>query len=138
MSVNKVTLVGFVAKDPEVRVVQDAKVATMTLATNEKYKMKSGEVKENTEWHSLVCWRQADFVEKYITKGSMVYIEGKLRTRSWDDQNGVKRYVTEVIVNELQSLDRKRDGQSSPQYGQAQSAQHVDDDDLPEGDGMPF
>lgn len=141
MSINKVILVGFVAKDPEVREAQGAKVATITLATNERYKTKNGEVKENTEWHTLVCWRQAEFVEKYIAKGAQIYVEGKLRTRSWEDQSGSRRYVTEIVVNDLQSLDRKRDGQTAPQQKfdphAVQTTPMPTVDDMPDDD-LPF
>lgn len=139
MSLNKVQLIGFLAKDPEVRVAQDKKVASFTLATSERYKDRNGEVKENTEWHNVVCWRQAEYVEKFIAKGAQVYVEGRLRTRSWDDSNGVKRYVTEILADQIQSLDRKRDGQT------AQPAQHQASapaaatavDDMPDDD-LPF
>ena len=138
MSVNKVILVGFVAKDPEVRTAQDKKVASFTLATSERYKDRNGEVKENTEWHNIVCWKQAEYAEKYIRKGAQVYIEGKLRTRSWDDSNGTKRYITEIVVDQLQSLDRKRDDQTSqttqhhaPAPAAAPAVADMPDDDLP-------
>ena len=139
MSINKVTLIGFVAKDPEIREAQGKKVATFTLATSERFKDKNGEVKENTEWHNIVCWRQAEYVEKYITKGALLYIEGRLRTRSWDDNNGVKRYVTEIITNELQSLDRKRDNQTDHQSAPQQKPQSAPApvEDMPEDD-LPF
>ena len=139
MSVNKVVLVGFVARDPEVRTAQDKKVASFTLATSERYRDKNGEVKENTEWHNIVCWRQADFVEKYIKKGAQIYVEGKLRTRSWDDSNGTKRYITEVLVDQLQPLDRKRDDQSSQQtqHHAAAPAAASTVDDMPDDD-LPF
>ena len=145
MSLNKVQLIGLVGKDPEVREANGTKVASFTLATSERYKDRNGEYQTTTEWHNLVCWRQADYVEKYITKGALIYVEGKLRTRSWDDQNGNKRYVTEILVNELQSLERRKEQQSSqPETNQqaygnrvAATAMSVDDD-LPEGDGLPF
>ena len=141
MSLNKVQLIGFLAKDPEVRVAQDKKVASFTLATSERYKDRNGEVKENTEWHNVVCWRQAEYVEKFIAKGAQVYVEGKLRTRSWDDSNGVKRYVTEILADQIQSLDRKRDGQTA-QPAQHQSTTPVPAaatavDDMPDDD-LPF
>lgn len=148
MSLNKVMLIGLVGKDPEIREAQGNKVASFTLATSERYKDKNGEYQTNTEWHNLVCWKQAEFVEKYITKGAQVYVEGKLRTRSWDDSNGIKRYVAEIIVNDIKPLDRKRDGQqgqheSAHSPAPAQKTQQkpqttampypteVDDDDLP-------
>lgn len=147
MSLNKVELIGFVAREPEIREANGAKVATFTLATSERYKDKNGEFKENTEWHSIVCWRQtAEYVEKYISKGALLYIDGKLRTRSWDDNNGTKRYVTEIMVNSLQSLDRKpAQNQQPAQTTQQRFDPHAVpttpmplDDDLPEDDGLPF
>lgn len=139
MSINKVTLIGLVGKDPEVRGTNNAKVATFTLATSERYKDKNGEYQTNTEWHNLVCWRQAEFVEKYITKGAQVYVEGKLRTRSWENDKGEKRYVTEILVNEIQPLDRRKDNQSAPQSApqSVQTAPTPTVDDMPDDD-LPF
>ena len=138
MSLNKVQLIGFVAKDPEVRTAQDKKVASFTMATTERYKDRNGEVKENTEWHNIVCWRQAEFVERYIKKGSQLYVEGKLRTRSWEDQNGAKRYVTEILVDGLQSLDRKSgERASAPQAQKPQTSPYPTSDDMPDDD-LPF
>ena len=116
--INKVILIGNVGQDPEVRYTGDAsngaKVATVRLATSERYKDRNGNLQEHTEWHSVVLWRnQADVVEKYVKKGSQIYIEGRLRTRSWDDQNGNKRYVTEIVADTLQLLGRKSDNPGS-------------------------
>ena len=118
--INKVILVGNVGQDPEVRYTGDAnngaKVATLRLATTERYRDRNGNLQEHTEWHSVVVWRNtADVVEKYVRKGTQLYIEGKLRTRSWDDQNGNKRYVTEILADTLQLLGRKQDGQGGYQ-----------------------
>lgn len=123
-------LIGNVGKDPEVRYLdsnpqggnaqggQGRKVATFTLATSERYRDRNGELKENTEWHNIVAWGQpADIAEKYIKKGTQVYIEGRLRTRSWTDQTGNKRYTTEINVDTLQLLGRRdssADGESQP------------------------
>ena len=125
--INKVILIGNVGQDPEVRYTGDAsngaKVATVRLATTERYRDRSGNLQEHTEWHSVVVWRnQAYVVEKYVKKGTQLYIEGRLRTRSWDDQNGNKRYVTEIVADTLQLLGRKPEGQSQGGYGQAQQA----------------
>ncbi len=133
MSLNKVMLIGNVGKDPEVRYLDgnnnpnsgSTKVATFTLATTERYRDRNGELRENTEWHNIVAWRNsADVAEKYIRKGTQVYIEGKLRTRSWTDQTGNKRYTTEVTVDNLQLLGRKSDNPGAQDggqgYGQAQ------------------
>ena len=120
--INKVILIGNVGQDPEVRYTGDAnngaKVATIRLATTERYRDRSGNLQEHTEWHSVVVWRnQADVVEKYVRKGTQLYIEGRLRTRSWDDQNGNKRYTTEVMADTLQLLGRKPEGQNGNQDG---------------------
>ena len=132
MSLNKVMLIGNVGRDPEVRYLDgtsgSAKVATFTLATTERYRDRNGETRENTEWHNIVAWRgNADVAERFVRKGTQLYIEGRIRTRSWDDQTGNKRYTTEIIVDNLQLLGKKTDnpgGQSSyqapaqQQYGQ--------------------
>ena len=118
MSVNKVILVGNVGRDPEVRYLdgngqngQGTKVATFTLATSERYRDRNGELKENTEWHNIVAWRQsADVAERFVRKGTQLYIEGRLRTRSWTDQTGAKRYTTEITVDTLQLLGRRDEG----------------------------
>ncbi len=119
MSLNKVMLIGNVGKDPDIRYIDNTspvtKVASFTIATTEKYKANSGELKENTEWHNIVAWRGlADIVEKYIKKGSQLYIEGKLRTRSWTDQTGSKRYTTEIVADSIQMLGRRSDNEASP------------------------
>lgn len=107
---NKVLLIGNVGKTPEIRYLETPdhpKVAQFTLATTEARKAKDGTVTKLTEWHNIVAWRGvADFVEKYIQKGSQVFIEGKLRTRSWD-ANGQKVYRTEIIAENLQFVGRK-------------------------------
>lgn len=116
--INKVILIGNVGQDPEVRYTGDAangaKVATVRLATTERYRDRNGNLQEHTEWHSVVAWRNtADVVEKYVRKGTQLYIEGRLRTRSWDDQNGNKRYTTEILADTLQLLGRKSDNPAS-------------------------
>ena len=118
MSLNKVMLIGNAGKDPEVRYLEgnsgQAKVATFTLATTERYKDRNGEVRENTEWHNIVAWRNtADVVERFVKKGTQVYIEGRLRTRAWDDQSGNKRYTTEIMADNLQLLGKKSDNPST-------------------------
>lgn len=124
MSLNKVMLIGNVGNDPEVRYLEsnpqnpstNAKVASFRLATTERYRDRSGELRENTEWHSIVVWRNnADVAEKFIRKGSQVYIEGKLRTRQWTDQTGAKRYTTEVVADTVQLLGKRPEGE--PQSG---------------------
>lgn len=108
MSVNKVILIGNVGKEPEVRYLDTGvAVATLALATSERgYTLQNGtQVPERTEWHNIVLWRgMAETAEKYVHKGDRLYIEGKIRTRSYDDQNGVKRYVTEIFADNMQML----------------------------------
>ena len=107
-------LIGNVGRDPEVRYLDgqsgNAKVATFTLATTERYRDRNGETRENTEWHNIVAWRNtADVVERFVRKGTQLYIEGRIRTRAWDDQTGNKRYTTEIIADTLQLLGKKSD-----------------------------
>lgn len=124
MSLNKVMLIGNVGKDPEVRYLENnpapqgtnPKVAQFTLATTERFRDRNGEVRENTEWHNIVAWRGlADLAEKYIRKGSQLYIEGRTRTRSWNDQAGAKQYRTEIVADSIQLLGRKSDNPASQQ-----------------------
>ncbi|MCL2727302.1 MAG: single-stranded DNA-binding protein [Bacteroidales bacterium] len=109
MTLNKVMLIGNVGKDPEPRHLENGTIfVTITVATSERYKDRNGEVREQTEWHNVVCWRSlAEIVEKYVRKGTQVYVEGKLRSRSWEDQSGQKRYVTEVVADTLLLLGRR-------------------------------
>ena len=121
-------LIGNVGRDPEVRYLDgqsgNAKVATFTLATTERYRDRNGETRENTEWHNIVAWRStADVVERFVKKGTQVYIEGRIRTRSWDDQNGNKRYTTEIIADNLQLLGKKTDNPGAQPGGYQQAAQ---------------
>ena len=121
MALNKVLLIGNVGKDPEIRHLQGgAAVATITLATSERYRDRNGETREMTEWHTVIAWRQlAELAENYIRKGSQIYVEGRIRSRSWDDQNGQKRYVTEIQADAIQLLGRRGDNPNGqPQQGQ--------------------
>jgi len=114
--INKVILVGNLGKDPEVRYLEGGTaVANFPIATSETFKDKaSGERKTNTEWHNIVVWRGlAEIAEKYLKKGSQIYLEGKLRTRQWQDKDGNNRYTTEIIADNLQMLGRK-DESSAP------------------------
>jgi len=123
MALNKVLLIGNVGKDPEIRHLQGgASVATITLATSERYKDRNGETRELTEWHTINAWRQlADLAENYIRKGSQIYVEGRIRTRSWDDQNGQKRYATEIQADVIQLLGRRNDSPAPQQPAPAQN-----------------
>ena len=108
-SLNKVILVGNLGKDPEVRHLEGGiAVANFSLATSESYKDKAGQRIEQTEWHNIVIWRgMAEAAEKYLKKGMTIYIEGKLRTRSWDDKEGHKRYTTEIVGDTFTILSKK-------------------------------
>ena len=125
-SVNKVILVGNCGKDPEIKTLQSGeKIASFTLATTERYTDRNGQAQQQTEWHNIVCFRKtAELVEKYLRKGTPAFIEGKIRTRSWDDQNGQKHYVTEISVENLQLLgERPQQGQQPQQNQQVIPAQ---------------
>ena len=127
MSLNKVMLIGNVGRDPEVRYLegnnpgaQGRKVATFTLATSERFRDRSGETRENTEWHNIVAWGQpADVCERFVRKGTQLYIEGRLRTRKYTDRNGQEKYTTEINVDTLQLLGRRdSDGAADGGYQQ--------------------
>lgn len=109
MNLNKVMLIGRLGKKPEVNYVQpDVPVARFSVATSEYYKNKEGEKVENTEWHSIVSWRNnAKFAESYLDKGMLVYIEGKLQTRKWETQDGVTRYSTDIVTDQIKILEKR-------------------------------
>lgn len=119
MSLNKVQLIGNVGRDPEVRYLDSGvAVATFPLATTDRaYTLTNGtRVPERTEWHNIVLWRGlAETVEKYVHKGDKLYIEGKIRSRSYDDQNGVKRYVVEIFGDNMEMLSPRAAQQTAPQ-----------------------
>ena len=126
MALNKVMLIGNVGNDPDIRYLDsnpqgpqgNAKVASFRLATTERYRDRNGETRENTEWHNIVAWRSnADVIEKFVKKGSQLYVEGKLRTRKWTDRDGKERYTTEIQVDNLQLLGRRPDREGDGQGG---------------------
>jgi len=106
MSINKAILVGNLGKDPELRYTASGQaVATFSLATTEKFKNKSGEQQERTEWHNIVAWGPlAEICGKYLAKGKQIYCEGRIQSRSYDDRDGNKRYVTEIVISDMQML----------------------------------
>ena len=110
--VNKVILIGNLGQDPEVRYMPNGKaVANITVATSESWKDQQGQLQERTEWHRCAMYaRLAEIAGEYLKKGSKVYLEGRLQTREWQDQQGQKRYTTEIIVNEMQMLDGRNAG----------------------------
>lgn len=127
MSLNKAILIGRLGKDPEVKTMTNGEaVANVSLATSETWKDKSGSKQERTEWHNLVFYRRhAEVVGQYLSKGSQIYVEGRIQTRKWKDKEGQDRYTTEIIVNEMQMLGSKAPDGYSPTPHQANTA--VDD-----------
>jgi len=113
--INKVILVGNVGRDPEVRYLDSGvAVAKFPLATSETYTNKSGDRVTNTEWHNIVIWRKlAEVVEKYVRKGQQLYLEGKINNRSYEDKEGIKKYITEIVIDNLQMLGKKSDSERS-------------------------
>ena len=140
--INKVILVGNTGKDPEVRHLESGiTVASFSLATSETYKNKSGDKVTNTEWHNIVVWRGlADVAEKYIKKGTQLYVEGKIRSRSWDDKDGNKRYITEIVADNLQLLGRAGTTDGTPASAESPAKSSFDNiSNEPEpGDDLPF
>jgi single-strand DNA-binding protein len=138
--VNKAILIGRLGKDPEIRNIEGgSKVASFTLATKEVYKDKSGNKVEQTEWHNIVVWRSlADLAERFLRKGSQIYLEGKIKTRSWDDKEGNKRYTTEIVGDTFTFLDTK--GATGPENGNEKPmVQTTEEPTMAEDDGdLPF
>ena len=156
-NLNKVTLIGRLGQDPEIRYTQSGgAVCNATIATNDYWTDKQGEKQERTEWHSLVLWgRLADLAQSYLKKGSQIYVEGRLQTRDWEDQKGQKHFKTEVVVSTMQFLDSRisdsesthtegssaySDGTSSSEYStntESNSHDSKQDDDYIKDD-IPF
>jgi single-strand DNA-binding protein len=146
-TLNKVMLIGRLGKDPELRyTAAGVPVATMTLATNEAYKDKDSKLVEQTDWHRLVAWRKtAEICGQYLKKGSLIYVEGKLKTRSYDDKDGTKKYITEISGDNMQIRSSRHEGaetvppptdteyQSTPATGE-----HPASTDTTANDDLPF
>ena len=134
-SINKVILVGRLGKDPETRFTPSGKAVTnFSMATSESWKDASGERQEKTEWHRVQMWGPlAEIAAKYLSKRKQVYIEGRLQSRSWDADDGSKRYTTEIVANQMQILSDKGDGGNDP--GKPDSSDGTSPDDL---DSIPF
>ena len=143
MSLNKVQLIGNVGKDPEVRYLDSGvAVATFTLATTDRaYTLANGtRVPERTEWHNIVLWRGlAEVAEKYVRKGDKLYIEGKIRSRSYDDQNGVKRYIVEIFGDNMEMLSQRAPQSATPSsQTAAQPAGAPQTQSDGDSEGLPF
>ena len=134
-TLNKVLLIGRLGKNPEIRYTPDGlAIANFSLATDEGYKGKDGNYQSNTEWHRIVAFgKLAEICGEYLTKGKQVYIEGRIQTRSWNDQNGDKKYSTEIIANNLIMLDSRQD--SAPNISSSNKNSNTttekSDDDIP-------
>jgi len=138
MSVNKIILLGNVGKDPEVRYFDNGgAVANFTLATTEKgYTAANGtQIPDRTEWHNIVLWKGlAEVAEKYVKKGSKLFIEGKIRTRSYDDAHGNKRYITEIWGDNMEMLDRKPENSNSAPFPQPFAERNVQEQVKPQSE----
>lgn len=140
--VNRVMLIGNLGKEPDVQHLEgNIAVAKFPLATTETYKDRSGKLISQTEWHTVVLWRGlAELAQKYLHKGSLIYVEGRLRTRSWEDKEGNKKFATEVVGDNLIMLDKRGDGSGTHTTGEG--IEGYTGDDLPPladpGESLPF
>ena len=143
-SVNKVILVGNVGKDPEIRYLEsNVPVAKFTLATNEVYRNKDGQKIEQTEWHQIVLWRHlAEVAEKFVRKGTLLYVEGRIKSRSWVDKDGVKKYTTEIEGENITILSKRNEdaqpvlqANSAPEQARDQDSNSISN---VSSDGLPF
>ncbi|MBI4428388.1 MAG: single-stranded DNA-binding protein [Ignavibacteriales bacterium] len=134
-SVNRATLIGNLGKDPELRYTSSGvAVASFSLATNESWKDPDGNIQERTQWHNIVAWRKlAEICGEFLKKGSKVYVEGRLQYRNYDDKNGVKRYVTEIVIDEMVMLDSK--GGAPPSEP---ASSHIQETSTEKSDDLPF
>lgn len=126
-------LIGNLGKDPELQYLEgNIGVSKFPLATTEMYKDKGGKLVTQTEWHSVVLWRGlAELAQKYLHKGSLIYVEGRLRTRAWEDKNGNKKYATEVVCDNLIMLDKRNDSSGNKSYGPAEPDRFGGDEQPP-------
>lgn len=145
MSLNRAILIGRVGGNPQIRTVGDQKVASFSLATSEKYKGKDGNLVESTEWHNISIWgKLAEVVEKYVTSGSQLYVEGKIKTEKYTDKEGAEKFITRILGSTLQMLGGKSENQSQPQEEPKRFDPHaVKTTPMPypqeeEGDDLPF
>jgi len=142
-SINKVLLIGNLGQDPELKYLQSGDaVCNFSLATTESWKDRDGNPQDRTEWHNIVAFKRlAEICGEYLKKGKQVYIEGRIRTRTWEDQNGVKRYTTEIVANEMKMLGRRDDDMGSDSYqprNQSNKSQQNKPPTVEEEDDLPF
>ncbi len=138
--VNKAILVGNLGTDPEVRSLEsDVKVANFNIATTETYKDRNGQKQDRTEWHRIVLWRGlADIAEKFLKKGDKIFIEGRIRTRQWDDKDGIKRYTTEIYGDNMVMLGGKQSQAGPSSEGQGSSVNEEPPQETKADDELPF
>ena len=139
-SLNKAMLIGNLGQDPEVRYTQsNTAVATLSIATSERFKDSNGEYQERTEWHRVVAWgRTAEICQQYLSKGSKVYIEGPIQTRQWEDKDGQKRYTTEIKALQMVMLDSRGNGGGGNQAGGNQAGGNQPQQGQNQGGGKPM
>jgi single-strand DNA-binding protein len=142
-SVNKAIIVGNLGNDPEIRTTPSGtRVATLSVATNRRWVSRTGETQEDTQWHRVVAWdKLAEIAEQYLKKGDRVYLEGRIQYRQWEDQNGQKRYSTEIVANDMVMLGGRGEGAFEPQKAPTYGGEDYDDfpaESLEEGDDLPF
>lgn len=141
MSINKVILIGNVGQDPEIKTLETGtKVARFSVATSERWKDQDGNQKTNTQWHRIIIWKHlAEVVEKYVRKGSQLFLEGKINTREWTDKDGVKHWSTEIICNQMTMLGSKQDDKEpNPDALTVAKPEKTTKSDNPELDDLPF
>lgn len=140
MSLNKVMLIGNVGKEPVVRHLEsNVAVASFTLATTERYKDRTGSAREVTEWHNIVCWRGlAETCEKYVHRGTQLYVEGSIRTRSWESQDGQKHSVTEIVADNFKLLGRRSDNSVRNAESEEPVVGNFMKNDVQTTDDLPF
>ncbi|MFN4233374.1 MAG: single-stranded DNA-binding protein [Bacteroidia bacterium] len=138
--VNKVILVGNLGKDPEVKYLEGGiAIAKFPLATTEQIKDKNGQRQDQTEWHNIVLWRGlAEIAEKYLRKGQTIYLEGKIRSRSYDDKDGNKRYITEIVGENMQMLGKRPESNDNSNAQSTPSSSPVDIPPATPEDDLPF
>jgi single-strand DNA-binding protein len=139
-SVNKIILIGNLGQDPELRYTSSGvAVASFSMATSESWKDQDGNAQEKTQWHKCVAWRKlAEIVGEYLKKGSKVYIEGRIQYRSYDDKNGVKRDVTEIVVDQMLMLDSRGAGHANGGSSSSQPQPQIEDAGPDKADDLPF
>lgn len=138
--VNKVTLIGNVGKDPDIQYIEgNLIVAKFPLATTENYKDKSGNMVSQTEWHTVVLWRGlAELAQKYLHKGSMIYVEGRIKYRNWEDKDKIKRSSTEIVADNFIMLDRRKDNEQNGDNGGGQQDSYNKQEENEPGDNLAF